>query len=178
MQAPMRYKTFVWPNNPRTYSIAYKRHTAQHKIPMGTYVLEDLGRACREMRGEGEFFGPKAYETFKALATVFYEGGAGELVHPVWMTTGAYFTELRLTQEPREDYVAYSFTFLEDLSPAQTMKQASPHGETAVYVNVAEGENVWSLAARCGTPASAVLQLNPTIRNGNLLTAGQKVRVR
>lgn len=35
------------------------------------------------------------------------------LVHPVWQTASAYFTELTLTQEPRDDYVAYRFTFCE-----------------------------------------------------------------
>ena len=177
MQAPMRYKTFVWPNNPRTYSITYQRHTAQHKFPTGTYALEDLGRACRVMQGEGEFFGPKAYETFKALASVFYEGGEGTLFHPVWMTTGAYFTRLQLMQEPREDYVAYSFTFLEAFPDNKKMKKKKEDEVSAVYVNALEGENIWSLAARCGTTAVALLQLNPSIRNGNRLTAGQKVRV-
>lgn len=43
MLAPMRYKTFVWPHNPRTYTITYARDTAVHKVPMGVYTMQDLG---------------------------------------------------------------------------------------------------------------------------------------
>ncbi|MFQ7855197.1 MAG: hypothetical protein ACLRIS_08780 [Flavonifractor plautii] len=43
--------------------------------------------------------GEGAYGEFKKLATVFYAGGPGLLVHPVWQTSNAYFVELSLRQE-------------------------------------------------------------------------------
>ena len=97
----MRFGSFVWPNNPRTYTISCKRQTAVHKVPMGGFVVQDLGRTATVMKGEGEFFGADAYSTFLELLAVFQKGGRGTLVHPVWQTAGAYFTELELTQEPR-----------------------------------------------------------------------------
>ena len=100
---PMQYKGFVWPHNPRTYTIDFTRQTALQKIPMGDYNLQDLGRSCREMRGEGEFFGPMAYDTFKALATVFYEGGPGVLIHPVWQTANAYMVGALGENYPQDD---------------------------------------------------------------------------
>ncbi len=51
--APMRYKDYVWPHNPRVYSIDYERKMAVNKVPFGTYHLQDLGRTRRVMRGEG-----------------------------------------------------------------------------------------------------------------------------
>ena len=66
------------------------------KVPFGRYHLQDLGPAQRVMRGEGEFVGEGAYGEFKKLATVFYAGGPGLLVHPVWQTSNAYFVELSL----------------------------------------------------------------------------------
>ena len=30
---PMQYKGFVWPHNPRTYTITYDRQVAVHKVP-------------------------------------------------------------------------------------------------------------------------------------------------
>lgn len=104
----MRFGSFVWPNNPRTYTISCKRQTAVHKVPMGGFVVQDLGRTATVMKGEGEFFGADAYSTFLELLAVFQKGGRGTLVHPVWQTAGAYLTELELTQEPRDDYVAYA----------------------------------------------------------------------
>ena len=55
--APMRYKDFVWPHNPRTYTIEYRRAMGEHKVPFGRYHLQDLGPCKRVMKGEGEFEG-------------------------------------------------------------------------------------------------------------------------
>ena len=111
---PMRYKDYVWPHNPRTYRIQYQRKIAVHKVPFGRYAMQDMGLGNRVMTGEGEFFGKNAYTEFKKLASVFYQEGAGTLYHPVWQTSTAYFVQLSLAQEPREDYVRYTFTFWED----------------------------------------------------------------
>ena len=179
MLAPMRYKNFTWPHNPETYSISYKRETAVHKVPGGVYSMEDLGRTCREMRGQGEFYGPGAYDTFKALATVFYEGGAGTLFHPVWMTSSAIFTELRLMQEPREDYVVYSFAFRETFSQYGGMQKVSGGAaDSAVRYTVQAGETLWEIGRRFGVSAAELLRRNPQIENANVLPAGTQVIVR
>ena len=76
---PIQYKGFIWPHNPRTYTIRFERRVAAHKIPFGRCALQDLGLYRRVMEGEGEFCGPGAYETFRRLAAVFYQGGPGQL---------------------------------------------------------------------------------------------------
>ena len=101
---PMRYKEYVWPHNPRVYSIDYERIMAVNKVPFGLYYLQDLGRTRRVMKGEGEFIGEDAYTQFGQLANVFYSGGPGQLIHPLWQTANAYFVSLRLEQEPMRDY--------------------------------------------------------------------------
>lgn len=71
--------------------------------------------------------GPEAYDTFRALASVFYEGGPGTLLHPVWQSAQVYFVALALTQEPRKDYVRYTFTFWETYSRYRdTLAPAGP----------------------------------------------------
>jgi hypothetical protein len=109
----MRYKDYIWPHNPATYSITYERQVAVHKVPFGRYCMQDLGLGCRIMRGQGEFSGKDAYGEFKRLASIFYSGGPGLLIHPLWQISNAYFTSLKLEQEPRPDYVRYSFEFRE-----------------------------------------------------------------
>ena len=111
--SPMRFKSFVWPHNPQIYSITYERKMAANKIPFGRHYLQSLGQTRRVFRGEGEFVGEGAYDTFKQLATVFYEETPGALIHPVWVATTAWFVGLKLEQEPRSDYVRYSFEFWE-----------------------------------------------------------------
>lgn len=189
---PMQYKRFVWPHNPRSYSIRYERQVAVHKVPFGRYAMQDVGLTRRVMSGEGEFFGPKAYDTFKELASIFYEGGPGVLIHPVWQTSKAYFVNLSLAQEPRRDYVRYTFTFWEDYDKysqvlGQQPKAASQTAQAAPVVKqetegswyvVVSGDTLWGIAQRHGTSLGRLLELNPGIKNPNVISVGQKVRVR
>ena len=189
--SPMRFKNFVWPHNPRVYSIAFERKLAAHKIPFGLHYLQSLGQTRRVLRGEGEFAGEDAYDTFKTLATVFYEETPGVLVHPVWMTTTAWFAALELRQAPRRDYVAYSFEFWEVEGGAGTptlstrpLEQpgtegggAPAAGADAQYLVVVRGDTLWVIARRYGVALERVVELNPSIRNPNLIYPGQKVRL-
>lgn len=176
----MRFGSFVWPNNPRTYSLSCRRQTAVHKIPMGGFVVQDLGQTATVMKGEGEFFGARAYETFQALEAVFQKGGRETLVHPLWKTAGAYFTELELTQEPRDDYVAYRFTFCEAPGAAQEEQEAQNEAQAGGkrYCELRAGQTLWSVAASYGLSMTQLLQLNPQIERPNSAAAGTRVRVR
>ena len=180
---PMRYKNYVWPHNPRVYSIEYERVMAENKVPYGLYHLQDLGRTRRVMRGEGEFAGPEAYAQFGALANVFYSPGAGELIHPLWQTASAHFVELTLRQEPSADYVSYSFTFWEDLDyydtalgKEQDPTDGAPDGQ--LVHRVVKGETLWGISKSYGVSLEQILKLNPQIKNPNRIQVGQEVRVR
>ena len=65
---PMRYKDYIWPSNPGSYRISFRRVVAEHKLPFGRSVTQDLGQVCRVLEGEGEFAGEGAYEEFKRRA--------------------------------------------------------------------------------------------------------------
>lgn len=180
----MRYKDYIWPHNPTTYSITYERQLAVHKVPFGRYCIQDLGQSCRVMRGEGAFSGAGAYEEFKKLATIFYSGGAGLLIHPVWQTSNAYFTALKLEQEPLPDYVRYSFEFREsfdgyrlELQQKSTAAAASPADRSATVCIITRGDTLWAIAQRCGVSLQALLQANPAIKNPNLIYPGQEVTI-
>lgn len=181
---PMRYKNYIWPHNPRVYTIDYERVIAENKIPYGLYHLQDLGRARRVMRGEGEFVGPQAYAQFGALANVFYDPGAGELIHPLWQAAKAHFVELSLKQEPRPDYVSYTFAFWEDLEYYDTrlgttsLAGQQEQGEGKQIHRVVKGDTLWGIAKRYGTTLEQILKLNPKIKNPNQIQVGQEVRVR
>ena len=96
---PMRFKDYTWPHNPEIYAVEYRRQIAAHKIPLGGWYLQDLGRTYRIFRGEGIFAGERAYEEFQTLAEVFDQTGPGLLVHPVWRTVSAYFVTLELMED-------------------------------------------------------------------------------
>ena len=72
-----------------------------------------MSALMRKITGSGYFFGTGAWESFKALLAMMGQTEPANLNHPVWGSRQAYLTELTSTMEPREDFVAYSFTFLE-----------------------------------------------------------------
>lgn len=179
---PMRYKGYTFPHNPRTYTIAFERQVVVHKIPFGRYCVQDLGLGRRVLRGEGEFAGEGAYDEFKRLASLFYQDGPGILVHPVWQTASAYFTELSLAEEPLPDYVRYRFAFVEDFPGIREGLKEVAQGVAAaeqrrtVYT-VAQGDTLWGVAGRYGVTIEALLRANPAIKNPNLIRVGQQVVV-
>lgn len=189
----MRYKGYTWPHNPRTYNMSYERKVANQQLAQGNYRLQDLGLAHRVMWGEGEFVGSDAYTEFKKLASVFYDAGPGALVHPAWQATQVYFVELSVVQEPRADYVRYTFTFWEEVVDAQSAvewvaatQEDSETSETVstntttttvTYHTVVSGESLWVIANKYGLSLSDLIALNPQIANPNLIMAGEQVRV-
>ena len=182
--APMRYKDYVWPHNPETYTIRFQRRVAVAKVPFGRYGMQDLGLSYRVMEGEGVFAGKGAYDEFKKLASVFYQGGAGLLIHPVWQASQAYFVSLELAQQPLENYVRYRFAFWET-SPLDAslirVDEAGGSGRSAkgttggAVHTVHRGDTLWGIANARGVTLAALLKANPQIRNPNLIAVGERV---
>lgn len=128
--------------------------------------------AQRTLSGEGEFYGQDAYGTMKKLMRVFESEGAGHLLHPVIELNLAVFSELELLQEPRKDYVAYRFVFLED---GLGMSTADGTGNISGVHTVKNGQTLWEISNLYGLSTEQLLGLNPWIQNPNYLTAGRQV---
>lgn len=183
---PMRFRDFTWPHNPETYEILFKRRVAAHKIPGGTAAMQDLGMTCRVMRGQGTFTGPGAYDQLRKLAKTFYKPGPGTLVHPVWQAASAYFVSLELLEKPLPEYVRYAFEFWEDAGAGTGMTATAAAGKSprtaraagADTVTVKQGDTLWAIARRADLTLSALLTLNPQIKNPNLIYPGNQVRIR
>jgi LysM repeat protein len=179
----MRYKDYVWPHNPRTYQIEYKRRVVSHKVPYGLYVLEGMGRDNRVFKGEGEFVGTGAYDEFKKLASVFYGTKPGLLVHPLWQEAQCYFVQLTLLQEPKEDYVSYSFEFWECYDGYETgltqvkTTTTETKSESKSYYTVVSGDCLYNIALKYSLTLAQLIALNPQIKNTNIIYPGDKIRV-
>lgn len=107
----LRYKTYTWPHNPTSYTEKLQRSPIYIQLENGTYQFAGISEIKRVITGAGAFYGENAYKEFKALQAIAEKAGTGELVHPIWGTRTCYFTSLEMTQEPRENYVPYRFTF-------------------------------------------------------------------
>lgn len=174
MLAAMRFKNYVWPYNPRTFEIEYRRKLVQHRLPLSGCISQNMGPSARVFKGEGEFVGPNAYEQFEELADVFYVDTPGFLSHPLWPTVKVYFTKLELKEEPQEDYVRYAFEFEEY---ADGKRQFGSGYTKAVVHTVSEGETLGSIAADNNTTLSNLIVLNPDIKNSNMLVPGTKINI-
>ena len=58
----------------------------------------------------------------------------------------------------------------------QTRTSSPPTGQEQWYT-VVRGDTMWAIARRYGMSLSALVALNPQIKNPNLILVGQKVRV-
>ena len=174
--SPMRFKSYVWPHNPKTFEVTEKRRLSVNPIPFGRQWVTDMGTDCRVLRGEGEFAGAGAYEEFMRLKAVFDEGTPGVLVHPVWKSVKVWFAELSLIQEPLEDYVRYSFEFVEDGEQVSDTRPVaavtSGRAEVRTYT-VRQGDTMWGIARDHGLELYELIGLNPQIKNPNLIYPGQ-----
>ncbi len=187
--APMKYGDYVWPHNPRVYEIEFIRRVVSHKVPFGTYILTDLGRDARILRGEGEFVGEGAYEEFKKLAKLFYLSEPKVLVHPIWQSAKAWFVSLKLRQEPKEDFVSYEFEFWECYEGyAAQAKLVSQTQETAVSAGldsstakktwtVKKGDTMWAIALENSMTLAQLVALNPQVKNPNLIYVGDVINL-
>ena len=109
----LQFKEWIWPRNPETWKQTGVREPEYTKNAASVMVFSGMGPVKRQVTGTGCFVGAGAYDTFRELLDLFGDATCGELVHPVWGSMNAYFTELEFTQEPRTDYVAYRFQFRE-----------------------------------------------------------------
>ena len=111
-------------------------------------------------------------------------------MHPVWPTIYAYFAKLNLREEPREDYVHYSFEFweykgskFEDVAEAMDNFDyddplASLPGLKR-YTTAAEGDTLRSLAEKFGVSVEQMCSMNPSVEDPDEeLTKGQLIRFR
>lgn len=106
----LRYKNYTWPQNPEHYRDSFQREPVYVKDEDGNVSFAGLGALKRTITGSGAFAGDGAYEAFQKLAALC-DVTSGTLTHPVFGAVTAFLTGLEMTQEPRENYVAYSFTF-------------------------------------------------------------------
>ncbi len=178
MLGSMRFKDYIWQHNPYSFEISYERRVSCMKLPFSGFIAQDLGNCARVFSGEGEFFGENAYAEFRKLAMLFSQGGHGVLVHPLWPSVFAVFEKLSVIEEPLENYVRYSFRFVEysdgsGYAPIQESDDGSTERET---YTVKSDESIGELASDMGISAEKLLKLNPQIKNPNVLNVGQVIR--
>ena len=109
----LSFGTFIWPNDPEKYEEKCVREPVYSKDEEGNTVFAGMTALKRTVTGSGSFFGDNAYADFRALLALVDLAEPAVLTHPVWGSRKGYLMELTSAMEPREDFVVYTFRFLE-----------------------------------------------------------------
>ena len=105
------FGSFMWPLNPEFYHQKFVREP-QYVTSNGNTLFAGMSALKRTISGSGHFTGANAYTYLKTLAALC-DGTPRTLTHPYFGEVNAYLTCVEMTQEPREEHVAYSFVFRE-----------------------------------------------------------------
>ena len=169
--APMSYKDYVWPYNPETIKIEHAKNIGAFKVPYSGNILQNFGEKGRTVSGSGHFTGSGCADEFKKLAAVFSLSGSGQLSLPGISPFTAVFSSLTVKGVAKPNYIGYEFTFLEDLSSSDE-SEAVTNNESYTCKG---GESLWDIAAKYGTTAEKLTELNPGIEWPCSLEKGEKV---
>lgn len=160
----MKFKTFVWPNNPKAIEV-------MHKTAGGEDSGGEKERILRIVRGEGEFFGHSAVKSYMTLAGLMHDKTPGGLYLPGIGFLEAVLCRISLIGEPGPCAVRYGFEFQEAAKAFV--------GETdKKYYEAEVDTSLWEIANAFGVKVERLAELNPQIKNPSFVKAGSKVRVR
>lgn len=166
----MKYKTFVWPNNPYELQLVSQRKWKEFQLPYHGVVFQDLGAGGRSITGKGVFYGSGALDIYQKLVQLFDEGGMGKLYLPNLTPITAIFYGLQMSQLPGPDRVEYSFEFREAEIPESGE-------ETVDFYITAEGDTLWTVARKSGKTVDELLQMNPGLRSPLSLEKGKRLKI-
>ncbi len=116
MAASMQFGTFVFPNNPESLHMTYRRNYEMKPTTDGLWSLNSPARQGCIIEGEGVFFGSDALATFQRLLPFLKNGTTANLWLPGQSAIPAILVKLELMEEACEDYLRYRFTFAESPS--------------------------------------------------------------
>ena len=164
----MSYKDFIFPVNPSLIKISHTRKTTQQKIPYENNIVSDMGKNCRVIRGEGEFYGENCISTFLRLRSIFENGGGGMLYIPGEKPVYAIFSSLDIIAEDIEGVGKYSFEFTESFEKAVSTDDVSC---------IADGKSsLWDIAYKYDKSVENLIELNPSVRRpDSIIESGERV---
>ena len=164
---PMRFKGVEWRHNPREISFECSKRVNELHAPYGRSYIQNTGRRCMLIKGEGELYGDDCVEQFAALFGLFKSGGSGVLAIPKLGTLRAELESLKIKGRPRPDVLTYSFVFREVTEHAHDDKPTSYTPEN--------GETLWDVSYRFDIVIDRLIALNPWVKRPDETLDGRAV---
>lgn len=168
----IRYKNYVWKNNPKEIKVTYNRNVKETSVPYSYGIVRDYGKKMRIVTGVGEFFGDKYIEEFEELKNLHKQGTLGYLTLPKEKPFLAIFKSLKMKQTPTPRLLEYSFEFVE-----YTHGCSSKSCYEKSYHVVKTDESLWDIANKYDKSIDELIELNPFIKRPDTLRAGERVKI-
>lgn len=166
---PMRFKGVSWHHNPREINFACEKQLNELKSPYGRSVLQNTGRKCMVISGEGELYGEDCMQQFDRLLQLFKSGGSGVLAIPRLSPVYAVFESVKINGVPKPDVLCYSFVFREI--------PQKDEGEKPMTYLADSGETLWDVSYRFDVVIDELVRLNPQVKRPDLSLEGKVVRL-
>lgn len=164
---PMRFKGVEWHHNPREISFECGKRVNELHAPYGRSYIQNTGRKCMLIKGEGELYGDDCAEQFAALFELFKSGGSGVLAIHKLGSMYAEFESLKIKGRPKPDVLTYSFVFREVMERSRDEKPTSYTPES--------GETLWDVSYRFDIVIDRLVALNPWVKRPDESLGGREV---
>lgn len=167
----LRFMGYTLHHNPHTLQITNTANVSQYNIPQSLAITQNTGNSPIVVKGDGVFYGDNAFEQYMKLKSLGEKCKAGVLSVSDLNPFFAYLSQLKLNCTPLDDYVEYSFTFIQ--APNHAYKENS----TAPTQYTVENEDLWDISYRLGISIETLIALNPQLKNTTDIKEGDVITI-
>lgn len=168
----MRFMGKTLHHNPHTIEVTNTANITQQQVPFFTSIVLNTGYNATVIKGEGVFYGENAFEQYLQLKQLYTQGKCGVLSLSGVNPMHAYLQQLKLKCTPVDNYVEYTFMFVEAIEAVNKENSTAPQ-----FYTVEENEDLWSIAVKLNITIDNLVDLNPQLKSPYDITKGDKVRI-
>lgn len=168
----MRFMGYTLHHNPHTLDVTNIANVIQQNIPHSWAITQNTGNSPIVVKGDGVFYGDNAFKQYMKLKAIEEKCEVGVLsvsgINPFY----AFLSQLRLKCTPIDDYVEYSFMFVEAPNHNNKENSTAPTQYTAE-----DNQNLWDIAFKLGVSVDDLIKLNPQLKNTSDISKGDVIKI-
>lgn len=167
----MRFNGVSIHHNPHTIIVSDKTDFSEQHLLTGKSLVFNGGVNALTVSGEGVFYGEDAFEQYLNLREIYKKNQSGLLsiggINPFF----AYIKKLEMKSVPIDDYIEYTFEFIETESKWKENKTSKN------FTIAKEGEDLWDISYRENISVDLLLSNNKNIKNTCDVKTGDRINL-
>lgn len=149
----MEYRGLRFPINPSSIKTKFSKNISSKAIPFSFCKVREINDNPTVITGSGKFVGSKATQFSYELMRVYRKKGSSYLLMPDSLPVKAYFKNLELSYDAKNNCVDYRVEFIEDVG---NKKDKFDFG----YTYALAGETVYDVANRTNIAVDKIVEYN------------------